>query len=424
MIQRPKGTRDLLPEDTYKWQELEANLREVLESFGFDEIRVPVFEHTEVFQRGVGETTDVVQKEMYTFNDKGGRSITLRPEGTAGVIRAYLENGLSSKPSPTKLWYNMGMYRYENVQKGRYREFHQIGAELIGSESYLADVETILLANNMFKKLNINNIKLMINSIGCPVCRKAYQNALKEFIGDRFVEYCDTCKTRFDKNPMRILDCKEKRCKELNEGAPRVIDYLCDECSTHFENVKKSLESLGVNYEIDSGIVRGLDYYTKTVFEFVDEKTGLTVLGGGRYDGLVEEFGGQKTPAVGFATGLERLMEMYEENNKEFLEDIKPVADLYIISAGEASNIEATKLANELRQELFYARIEKDIMERSFNAQMKFANKIGAETVIVIGEDEINTRKVKIKFMKQEKEQIEVELDAKKIAEVLENEVF
>lgn len=424
MIQRPKGTRDLLPEDTYKWQELEANLKGVLEGFGFEEIRVPVFEHTEVFQRGVGETTDVVQKEMYTFDDKGGRSITLRPEGTAGVIRAYLENGLASKPSPTKLWYNMGMYRYENVQKGRYREFHQIGAELIGSSSYLADVETILLADSMFKKLNINNIKLMINSIGCPVCRKAYQKALKDFIGDRFVEYCDTCKTRFDKNPMRILDCKEKRCKELNEGAPRVIDFLCDECSTHFENVKKSLDALGVKYEIDSGIVRGLDYYTKTVFEFVDEDAGLTVLGGGRYDGLVEEFGGQKTPAVGFATGLERLMQMYEENNKEFLEEVKPAPDVYIISAGEESFIESTKLANELRKELFYARIEKDIMERSFNAQMKFANKIGAETVIVIGEDEIKQNEVKIKFMKEEKEPISVKLDAKEIARVLENELF
>ena len=424
MIQRPKGTRDLLPEDTYKWQELESNLKEVLEGFGFEEIRVPVFEHTEVFQRGVGETTDVVQKEMYTFDDKGGRSITLRPEGTAGVIRAYLENGLSSKPSPVKLWYNMGMYRYENVQKGRFREFHQIGAELIGSESYLADVETILLADSMFKKLNINNIKLMINSIGCPVCRKEYQKALKDFIGDRFSEYCDTCKTRFDKNPMRILDCKEKRCKELNVGAPRMIDYLCDECKVHFENVKKSLEALDVKYEIDSGIVRGLDYYTKTVFEFVDENQGLTVLGGGRYDGLVEEFGGQKTPAVGFATGLERLMEMYEANNKEFLEEVKPVPDLYIVSAGEEGSSVATKLANDLRKELFYARIEKDIMGRSFNAQMKFANKIGAETVIVIGEDEIKTNKVKIKFMKEQKDEIEVELIAEKIAEVLENELF
>ena len=424
MIQRPKGTRDLLPEDTYKWQELESNLKEVLEGFGFEEIRVPVFEHTEVFQRGVGETTDVVQKEMYTFDDKGGRSITLRPEGTAGVIRAYLENGLSSKPSPVKLWYNMGIYRYENVQKGRFREFHQIGAELIGSESYLADVETILLADSMFKKLNINNIKLMINSIGCPVCRKEYQKALKDFIGDRFSEYCDTCKTRFDKNPMRILDCKEKRCKELNVGAPRMIDYLCDECKVHFENVKKSLEALDVKYEIDSGIVRGLDYYTKTVFEFVDENQGLTVLGGGRYDGLVEEFGGQKTPAVGFATGLERLMEMYEANNKEFLEEVKPVPDLYIVSAGEEASLVATKLANDLRKELFYARIEKDIMGRSFNAQMKFANKIGAETVIVIGEDEIKTNKVKIKFMKEQKEEIEVELTVEKIAEVLENELF
>ena len=310
MIQKPKGTKDLLPDESYKWQEVEAKVKEVLESYNFKEIRVPVFEHTELFQRGVGETTDVVQKEMYTFDDKGGRSITLRPEGTAGVVRAYLENGMGSMPSPVKLWYNMGMYRYENVQKGRLREFHQIGAELIGSGSYLADVDVILMANNIFKALNIPDISLNINSIGCPKCRSEYQKILREFIGKNLNDYCDTCKTRFEKNPMRILDCKEKRCKEYNVGAPMMIDYLCDECKEHFENVKSTLNALNVKFEIDSGIVRGLDYYTKTVFEFIDGDSGLTVLGGGRYDGLVQEFGGQPTPAVGFATGVERLMEM------------------------------------------------------------------------------------------------------------------
>ena len=413
MIQRPKGTRDLLPEDTYKWQELEANLKEVLESFGFEEIRVPVFEHTEVFQRGVGETTDVVQKEMYTFDDKGGRSITLRPEGTAGVIRAYLENGLASKPSPTKLWYNMGMYRYENVQKGRYREFHQIGAELIGSSSYLADVETILLADSMFKKLNINNIKLMINSIGCPVCRKAYQKALKDFIGDRFVEYCDTCKTRFDKNPMRILDCKEKRCKEFNVGAPMMIDYLCDECKEHFEKVKESLTALNVKFEIDSGIVRGLDYYTKTVFEFIDGDSGLTVLGGGRYDGLVQEFGGQPTPAVGFATGVERLMEMYNVNNPDAEE--KKV-DLYILSLGNEESKKAFEISEKLRSQNL--KIERDIFERSFKAQMKYADKIGARNLLVIGEEELKTNSAKIKNMATGEEK-EVSLNADEIKNLL-----
>lgn len=401
MIQKPKGTKDLLPTESYKWQEAENKVKKVLESYNFKEIRVPVFEHTELFQRGVGETTDVVQKEMYTFNDKGGRSITLRPEGTAGVVRAYLENGMGSMPTPVKLWYNMGMYRYENVQKGRLREFHQIGAELIGSKSYLADVDVILMANDIFETLNIPNIKLTINSIGCPKCRGEYQKVLKEFIGENLKEYCDTCKTRFEKNPMRILDCKEKRCKELNIGAPMMIDYLCDECKEHFENVKRMLKASNLKYEIDPSIVRGLDYYTKTVFEFIDEKSGLTVLGGGRYDGLVEEFGGQSTPAVGFATGVERLMEMYNENNTQS-EDRKP--DLYILSLGDMENQKALELALKLRKDGLV--IEKDIFERSFKSQMKYADKIKSKNLLVIGENELNSNIAKIKNMQtgEEKE--------------------
>ncbi len=405
MIQKPKGTKDLLPEESYKWQEVESKVKKVLESYNFKEIRVPVFEHTELFQRGVGETTDVVQKEMYTFDDKGGRSITLRPEGTAGVVRAYLENGMGSMPSPVKLWYNMGMYRYENVQKGRLREFHQIGAELIGSGSYLADVDVILMANNIFKALNIPDISLNINSIGCPKCRGEYQKILREFIGKNLNDYCDTCKTRFEKNPMRILDCKEKRCKEFNQGAPMMIDYLCDECSKHFENVKSMLDNLGVKYQIDSGIVRGLDYYTKTVFEFVDEKSGLTALGGGRYDGLVEEFGGQHTPAVGFATGVERIMELYNENNN--LEDTK-VPELYILSLGNEENKKALEIAEGLRQKGII--VEKDIFERSFKSQMKYADKIKAKNLLVIGENELNESKAKIKNM-QTGEERETSLD-------------
>jgi len=409
MIQKPKGTKDLLPNESYKWQEAENKVKKVLESYNFKEIRVPVFEHTELFQRGVGETTDVVQKEMYTFNDKGGRSITLRPEGTAGVVRAYLENGMGSMPSPVKLWYNMGMYRYENVQKGRLREFHQIGAELIGSKSYLADVDIILMANNIFEALNIPNIKLTINSIGCPKCRSEYQKILREFIGKNLEEYCDICKTRFEKNPMRILDCKEKRCKELNVGAPMMIDYLCEECREHFENVKSMLEASNLKYEIDSSIVRGLDYYTKTVFEFIDEKSGLTVLGGGRYDGLVEEFGGQSTPAVGFATGVERLMEMYNENNTQ-TEDKKP--DLYILSLGEKENQKALELSLKLRKDGYI--IEKDICEKSFKAQMKYADKIGANNLIVIGENELNFNSAKIKNM-QTGEEKEISLSYEEI---------
>ena len=293
----------------------------------------------------------------------------------------------------------MGMYRYENVQKGRLREFHQIGAELIGSKSYLADVDTILMANNIFEELNIPNIKLTINSIGCPKCRSEYQKILREFIGKNLDKYCDTCKTRFEKNPMRILDCKEKGCKELNIGAPMMIDYLCDECKDHFENVKSMLNVAGLKFEIDPGIVRGLDYYTKTVFEFIDEKSGLTVLGGGRYDGLVEEFGGQSTPAVGFATGVERLMEIYNEYNKD-IEDKKP--DLYILSLGELENKKALELSLNLRKAGYI--VEKDIFERSFKSQMKYADKIGAKNLLVIGENELNSNIAKIKNMKSGEE--------------------
>lgn len=413
MLQRPKGTKDLLPEDTEKLRYIENKIENICEKYDFKEIRVPVFEHTELFQRGVGETTDVVQKEMYTFDDKGGRSITLRPEGTAGVVRAYIENGMASLPSPQKYFYNMAMYRYENVQKGRLREFHQIGAEVFGSDSYLADVEVILLASNIFKTLNISNIKLYLNSIGCPKCRAEYQKVLKEFLSKNIDKYCKTCQTRFEKNPMRILDCKEKTCKELNKGAPVILDYLCEECKEHFENVKKSLDKLNIKYEIDAGIVRGLDYYTKTVFEFVDEVEGYTVLGGGRYDKLVEEIGGQSTPAIGFATGVERLMEVYERNNDKVQEK---VPDLYIVATGENENIVATKLAYELRNNDIY--VVKDINARSFKAQFKYADKIKAKYVIVIGENEINSNTVNVKNMKGGTEK-EVSLNSESIKKEL-----
>ncbi len=401
IIQKPKGTKDLLPEDTYKLQYIEKKISRLFENYGFREIRVPVFEHTELFNRGVGETTDVVQKEMYTFDDKGGRSITLRPEGTAGTVRAYLENGMASRPSPVKLWYNMAMYRYENVQKGRLREFHQIGLELIGSDSYLADVETILIAKRIFDSLNIKNIKINLNSIGCPKCRGEYQKALKEFIGKNINDYCDDCKNRFEKNPMRILDCKQEKCKKFNVGAPMMLDYLCDECKEHFENVKRSLKEQNVDFAIDSGIVRGLDYYTKTVFEFIDEESGLTVLGGGRYDGLVQELGGSPTPAIGFATGVERLMEMVEASLGDKIEERKP--DLYIVSSGEKETKVAVEIAEGLRDKDIF--VERDLLERSFNSQMKYSDKIGAKKLIVIGENELESGTVKIKDMKTGKTQ-------------------
>ncbi len=410
MIQKPKGTRDILPDEVYKWQYIENVISEIFENAGMKEIRVPVFEHTELFSRGVGETTDVVQKEMYTFEDKGGRSITLRPEGTAGVVRSYIENGMASQATPIKLWYEMPMYRYENVQKGRLREFRQIGTEVIGTGSYLADIEVIMLGVKIFRELNIPNIKLNINSIGCPECRKKYQDALREFIRPNLDKYCDTCKTRFERNPMRILDCKEKKCKEMNQGAPVILDYLCDECKEHFEKVKTILNSLDVSYEIDPSIVRGLDYYTKTVFEFVSEDDGLTVLGGGRYDGLIKEIGGQDTPAVGFAMGMERLLELFDKYNADSIEDYN--MDLYIATVGENADLCATKLVMDLRDEGLY--VEKDICLRSLKAQFKYADKKKARFVLTIGDDEVKKNVAKLKDM-QTGEEIETKLKAEEI---------
>ena len=414
MIQKPKGTKDILPNEVFKWQYIEEKVKKIFENTGMKEIRVPVFEHTELFSRGVGETTDVVQKEMYTFEDKGGRSITLRPEGTAGVVRSYIENGMASMPTPIKLWYEMAMYRYENVQKGRLREFRQIGTEILGTSSYLADVEAIMLGVRIFEELNIPNVKLNLNSIGCPECRKKYQDALREFIRPNLDKYCDTCKTRYEKNPMRILDCKEKRCKEMNQGAPIILDYLCDDCREHFENVKTMLTKLGVDYEIDAGIVRGLDYYTRPVFEFVSEDDGLTVLGGGRYDGLVKEVGGQDTPAVGFAMGVERLLEVFDRYNKDLVKEKS--MDLYIANIGEKANDFATKLVLELRNAGVF--VEKDICERSLKAQFKYADKNNAKFVLTLGDDEVEAKKARIKNM-QTGEEVETELDAENIIKVL-----
>ena len=411
MIQKPKGTKDILPMDSYKWAYVENKTKDILENYGFKEIRVPVFEQTELFERGVGDTTDVVQKEMYTFLDKGERSITLRPEGTAGVVRAYIENGMSSLPSPTKMWYMMPMYRYENVQKGRYREFRQIGAEIIGSASYKADVELIVMADQIIKAFNIPGVTLNINSIGCPECRAKYQEALKQFIGKNLETYCDTCKTRFEKNPMRILDCKEKKCKQLNQGAPVIIDYLCEECNTHFENVKKSLDTLKISYIIDPGIVRGLDYYTKTVFEFVSETEGYTVLAGGRYDGLVQELGGQKTEAIGFAMGEDRLIDIFEKYNQTN-EVAQKTPSLYIASIGEIAEEKLQNLALALRKNGIY--IETDICARSMKASLKYADKTKSKYLLVIGEDEVNTNTAKIKNM-QTGEEMDVKLEVENI---------
>ena len=412
MIQKLKGTRDILPKEVETWQYIEGIAKELFEKYGYKEIRTPVIESLDLFQRGVGETTDVVQKEMYNFEDKGGRKIALRPEGTAGVVRAYIENGLASEPSPIKLWYKMSMYRYENVQKGRQREFNQIGVELFGSDSYMADVEIIQMCNKFFEKLNIKDIELNINSIGCSKCRESYKEALKEYIRPNLDKYCDTCKTRFDKNPMRILDCKEENCKRLNQNAPRILDYLCEECKTHFENVKNALNELGITYKVDSNIVRGLDYYTKTVFEFVSKIDGLTVLGGGRYDGLAEELGGAKTPAIGFATGMERLIDVFKANNMEL--DLEKNMQVFVAYLGDKANLYATKYVELLRDNGIYA--EKDIMGRSLKAQLKYADKKKAKFVLTIGDNEIESKKAPLKNM--ETGEIS-QIDLEEIQEVL-----
>ncbi len=403
-----KGTKDVLPKDVHKNQYIEATALDIASKFGYKEIRTPVFEHTELFQRGVGDTTDVVQKEMYTFDDKGGRSITLRPEGTAGAVRSYLENGLCNEALPQKVCYLISCYRYEKPQAGRLREFHQFGVECFGSASPLADAEIIALAKSLFDTLGVKDLSLEINSIGCPACRAEYHKALKEYFSSRKDELCDTCKSRLDRNPMRILDCKSPICHEIAEGAPVVIDYLCDECKEHFENVQKYLKAQNIEYTINPQIVRGLDYYTKTVFEFVSNSIGAqgTVCGGGRYDGLVEELGGQHTPSLGFAMGIERLMLLMEAQGCEFPEAEKP--DLFIVALGEKATLKAVEIAKDMREEGFSALL--DLNQRSVRAQMKYADKLGAKFNVVIGDNEVEAKTAKLKNM-QTGEETEINLD-------------
>ena len=403
-----KGTKDVLPKDVHKNQYIEATALDIASKFGYKEIRTPVFEHTELFQRGVGDTTDVVQKEMYTFDDKGGRSITLRPEGTAGAVRSFLENGLCNEALPQKVCYLISCYRYEKPQAGRLREFHQFGVECFGTASPLADAEIIALAKSIFDTLGVRDLSLEINSIGCPKCRAEYHKALKEYFASRKDELCDTCKGRLDRNPMRILDCKSPICHEIAQGAPVVIDYLCDECKEHFEKVQKYLDAQNIEYKINPQIVRGLDYYTKTVFEFVSNSIGAqgTVCGGGRYDGLVEELGGQHTASLGFAMGLERLMLLMEAQGCEFPQAEKP--DLFIVALGEKATLKSVEIAKDMREEGFSALL--DLNQRSIRAQMKYADKLGAKFNVVIGDNEVENKIAKLKNM-QTGEETEINLD-------------
>lgn len=404
----PRGTQDVLPSQSYRWQYIEKVVRDVSKNFGFKEIRFPTFEHTELFTRSVGDTTDVVQKEMYTFLDKGERSITLRPEGTACVVRSAVENNLLAEALPLKVSYVTSCFRYEKPQAGRLREFHQFGAEMFGASSPDADAQLICLANSIFEVLGVSNLTLKINSIGCPECRKNYHEALIKYFSEHTDELCGTCLSRLEKNPMRILDCKSPICSEFAKGAPKITDFLCDECSKHFNGVKKRLEELEIKYIVDSSIVRGLDYYTKTVFEFVSENIGAqgTVCGGGRYDGLVKEIGGADTPALGFAIGLERLLLLLDACD---IEIEKPsVCDIYIASLGENAQIKSTSLVCNLRKLGIYA--ENDTMGRSLKAQMKYADKIGAKYSMVIGDDEISQNKANIKNM-ENGETVEIAFD-------------
>jgi len=408
LTKAPRGTQDVLPEQSAKWQHIEKTAMRVAETFGFKEIRFPTFEHTELFARGVGDSTDVVQKEMYTFLDKGERSITLRPEGTAGCMRTLIEHGLLNGALPVKASYLTSCFRYEKPQAGRLREFHQFGAELVGAASPAADAEMIAMVSQIFDQLQIEGIELEINSIGCPECRAKYNEALKEYFRSHEEELCETCRERLERNPMRILDCKSPVCHKIAEDAPVILDYLCDDCQAHFDELKDRLCELGIEFTVNPTIVRGLDYYTRTVFEFVSTNIGSqgTVCGGGRYDGLIELLGGPKTPSIGFAMGLERLLLLMENTGVAFPEEGK--CDIYIGSMGTKASIEAANLVNSLRAEGFKA--ECDLCGRSVKAQMKYADKIGAKLSCIIGDSELEEGKVKVKNMAEGTSE-EVELD-------------
>lgn len=407
-LQAPKGTKDMLPMEAYKWHYIENHLRTIAGEYGFREIRTPMFESTELFQRGVGETTDVVQKEMYTFEDKGGRSMTLKAEGTAPAVRAFVEASLYAEAQPTKLYYFTPVFRYENVQKGRLRQHHQFGIEVFGAAKPSVDAEVISLAMRAFQELGIQGLSLKINSIGHPGCRAEYNAKLKAFLTPHYDELCPLCQDRFHKNPMRILDCKERSCKAIVKDAPLILDNICEECSTHFDTLQKYLQAMGIPYEVDKGIVRGLDYYSKTVFEIVNKD--ITVCGGGRYDYLIEEIGGPAMPAVGFGLGLERLLLSMQDEGIEIPEPSR--FDLFIASMGEEAELKAAAMAHVLRARGL--KVEIDHMDKKLKAQLKYANKVNARYTMILGEDEIRGETAALKRM-DTGEQIEVKLEAEAI---------
>lgn len=407
MINIPKGTKDVLPFESYKWHYVENTVKKIASDYCLNEIRTPVFEHTELFLRGVGETTDVVNKEMYTFLDKGERSITLKPEGTAGVARSFIENGLFNGAMPLKTYYISPVFRYENPQKGRLREHHQFGVEIYGGSGADVDAEVIKLAHSVLTALGLK-VKLHINSMGCKECRKKYNEALRAYFTDKLDKLCATCRERYVKNPLRILDCKSEECKALCVDAPKITDYLCDDCSAHFEKLKKFLEIAGIEYEVDPYIVRGLDYYTKTVFEFVTTALGSqgTVCGGGRYDDLIAQLGGEPTCGVGFGMGIERVLMLMEAQGVEIPKE-DPVK-IFIATMGEAAYEKAFGVVCALRDKGVKAELEH--AGRGIKAQFKYADKIGAEYVATIGENELASGVCRVKKM-SDGSQTEVKID-------------
>lgn len=407
MINIPKGTKDVLPFESYKWHYVENTVKKIASDYCLNEIRTPVFEYTELFLRGVGETTDVVNKEMYTFLDKGERSITLKPEGTAGVARSFIENGLFNGAMPLKTYYISPVFRYENPQKGRLREHHQFGVEIYGGSGADVDAEVIKLAHSVLTALELK-VKLHINSMGCKECRKKYNEALRAYFADKLDKLCATCRERYVKNPLRILDCKSEECKALCVDAPKITDYLCDDCSAHFEKLKKFLEIAGIEYEVDPYIVRGLDYYTKTVFEFVTTALGSqgTVCGGGRYDDLIAQLGGEPTCGVGFGMGIERVLMLMEAQGVEIPKE-DPVK-IFIATMGEAAYEKAFRVVCALRDKGVKAELEH--AGRGIKAQFKYADKIGAEYVATIGENELASGVCRVKKM-SDGSQTEVKID-------------
>ncbi|MGI6731285.1 MAG: histidine--tRNA ligase [Anaerovoracaceae bacterium] len=408
LTKAPKGTKDILPKDVYKWQYVENAFRDLCNRYAFKEIRTPIFEHTELFTRGVGGTTDIVEKQMYTFEDFAKRSITLKPEGTSPVVRAFIEHKLYADTQPTKLYYSIPCFRYENPQAGRQRQFHQFGIELFGTDNMMADAEVISFAADFLESLGITELELRINSIGCPKCRESYRGILRDFLKDKYEDLCQTCKGRYDRNPMRILDCKSPVCQELVQGAPVMLDYICEDCRTAFEELQENLRAMEVDFTIDPGIVRGLDYYTKTAFEFVTNQIGAqgTVCGGGRYDNLIEEIGGPSVPGVGFGMGVERLLLLMEKSGVEIPEP--PNTHVFIAMMGEKAKAFGLKLIKDLRKQGFKA--EMDTMGRNIKGQFKYANRLHAKYVIVIGENELEEHMVSIKNM-ETSEQKQVSLD-------------